>query len=643
MKVSYAWLQSFFDTPLPTVDVLVETANFKIAEIDGVEKVGEDSVIDIKILADRAAYMLSHRGVAREYSATLELKLKDRQIPVVSVTDAVAVPDVKLESELCRRYSARRVEGVNVGASPEWLVSALAGLGQRSINNIVDMANYIMFDIGQPLHAFDADKVVGNITVRLATPDDQFELLSRKLETNITEHRTMGFLNSTCLVIADDVGPLAVAGAKGGKRAEVTSATKNLILESANFNPSSVRKTSTRLNLRTDASKRFENDLTPDLTLEALENFSSLIAENQPDAKFGKISDTYSNPEQEQTVGIDPSLISARLGMQVPVGEQEKILIRMGLGVSKVGEMFSVTVPTYRRDLNIAEDFAEEIGRIWGYDKLPETLPKPVKPAVNKVYYYTEKVRNILRDAGFSEVYLYSLVPKGELEVQLPLAEDKKCYRTNLLWGLGNTLRHNRTRKSLLLGEEIKVFEFGDVFCGGEEEMHLAIAMEDKSTLDEACKKLETGLGGHLEEADPEDSQIISLEFSSSNSFAKEYVFNVAKLPEPESYDDLNISLTTEPAVFKQYSLYPHVSRDIAVWVPNETEAKMLEKMIGDNAGELLVKMSLFDTFTKDNRTSYAYRLVFQSLERTLTDVEVNKTMDKISGVLSGTPNFTVR
>jgi phenylalanyl-tRNA synthetase beta chain len=193
MKVSYKWLQSFFASPLPSAAVLVETANLKMVEVEGTEEVEGDTIIDLKILADRAAYMLSHQGVAREYSATLGISLKNREIPRVTPKSDVLAPVIRIESDLCRRYTARRVEFVEVGESPEWLKSALAKLGQRSINNIVDLANYVMFDIGQPLHAFDADKIVGSITVRLAKVGEKITTLdSREV-----------LLDETVLVIAD--------------------------------------------------------------------------------------------------------------------------------------------------------------------------------------------------------------------------------------------------------------------------------------------------------------------------------------------------------------------------------------------------------------------------------------------------------
>jgi len=614
MKISYKWLQTFFEQPLPPVDKLVETSNFKIVEVEGTEEIARDTIIDLKILADRAAYMLSHQGVAREFAATLDLKLKNRQITAVSPLKEVLAPKVNIDSELCRRYTARRVEGIRVRESPEWLKSSLTKLGQRSINNIVDLANFVMFDIGQPLHAFDADKVQGSVVIRLAKEGEIIETLDDRRVT----------LREQDLVIADDAGPIAIAGVKGGKRAGVTEATTNLLLESANFNPSSVRKTSTSLGLRTDASKRFENNLTADLCLEALENFSALITEAIPTAQFSAVTDIYPKPEETKKILINPNLISERLGMEVPRGEQGKILARMGLEPrivldSKDG-LISVKIPTYRRDLSIPEDFAEEIGRIWGYDKLPETLPAPVPVKVNKEYYYTEKVRNLLRDFGFSEVYLYSLVSKGELEVQLPLADDKKCYRHDLSEGLQKCLTANRPNLALLDATSIDIFEIGHVYEGSKEKLKLGIASTDNRRINEGLASI---------------ADLIGKAEIKNNVRELDWGEALDGLPEPNSYDDLGFELTKSITTFKQYSQYPFILRDIATWLPDLQTPPDAEKIIKSEGGEWLVRVNLFDQFSKNDKTSCAFRLVFQSMDRTLTDEDVNAVIARITKALT--------
>ena len=236
MKVSRNWLQNYVSKQIPKGEAFVDLLSLNIFEVEGYEKVGEDNeVFDVKVLPDRNAYCLSHRGIAREVAILIgaDYKVPEYLNTQVAVSNNVPLPEIKIESDICRKYLSRKINGITVTASPEWLKGGLETLGQRSINSIVDMTNYIMMDSGQPLHAFDADLVKGNITVRMARDGEMVTTLDNK-EVK---------LDSKTLVIADDEGVLAIAGVKGGNRAGVTLNTKNIILESANFKPAEIRKT----------------------------------------------------------------------------------------------------------------------------------------------------------------------------------------------------------------------------------------------------------------------------------------------------------------------------------------------------------------------------------------------------------------
>ena len=263
MKYSYTWLQEHLAQPLPSVEELARTITIKAFEVEGMEKFAatNDTVLDIKVLPDRAHDALAHRGMAREIAALFGSKRKEREMKTHERDEQVAAVRVEVEEkELCPRYIGVRVDGVEIGPSPEWLQTKLASIGQRSINNIVDLTNFILFDLGQPMHAFDAAKVVGGITVRLAKTGEQMTTLDGKALT----------LDGTELVIADDEGVLALAGVKGGKKAEVDSTTTAIIFECANFDATATRKTSTKHNIKTDASKRYENGMTSELAGEAI-------------------------------------------------------------------------------------------------------------------------------------------------------------------------------------------------------------------------------------------------------------------------------------------------------------------------------------------------------------------------------------
>jgi len=283
MLTSLKWLQTYFEQKLPEASRIADLLNFRAFEIDDIKAWDTDEILDVKVLADRACYALSHRGVAGEISVAGNIQQKVVKTKIVR-EEIEKKPEIEIKKPaLCPRYIGRRVENVKIGKSPEWLIERLESIGERSINNIVDAANFVMFDIGQPLHAFDADKIKGAIEVRLAKKGEKMTTLDNR-ETE---------LDSTVLIIADKEGPLAIGGVKGGKRAEVTDQTKNLILEAANFNASSVRLTSTALGLKTGAAKRFEANLSPFLADEAMAAFSSLIKDLSQNAKFGPVNDVY--------------------------------------------------------------------------------------------------------------------------------------------------------------------------------------------------------------------------------------------------------------------------------------------------------------------------------------------------------------
>ncbi len=620
MLVSYKWLQTYFASPLPAPEILGELLTMRAFEVDGMTSVGTDTVFDIKILPDRAHYCLSHRGIAGEISAILDLS---RTIPEQSayvVTDAVDQPVVQVLDEECGRYTARRITGVVVAHSPQWLVDRLSVLGQRSINIIVDATNFVMLDMGQPLHAFDADKLVGGITVRQARNGERITTLDGKDVA----------LNPSVLLIADDEGPLAIAGIKGGTRAQVDEHTKNIILESAYFKPSSTRKTSMTLQIRTDASKRFENDITPEYTPIAMEEVTALILANSPSAHPSTVLDIYPNPVQQTSLSVSLSTVNTRLGVEVPREDAVAILRRLCIGVEGTDDLLRLIIPFERLDLSIPEDIVEEIGRLYGYEKLEDQLPSTgVLPVVDKRNYYREKIRDILHDLGFSEVYLYSLAPEGNYEIELPLSEEKKFLRTELRSGLGQALLFN-TRNAPLLGlTQIKLFEFGNVFSEIGESCQLVIGAEDApghkgvtaiKAVEQALEELRRCFDKPIL-VESLDRKVPEIEFSFDDY--------ISSLPEPlqESVRyDIN-----RTAHFQKFSPYPFIARDIAMWVGAETTILDIESVLREQAGELLVRLTKFDEYKKDTRISYAFRLVFQSFDRTLTNEEVAVILEQVT------------
>jgi phenylalanyl-tRNA synthetase beta chain len=640
MKVLNTWLQNHIKEKIPDADKLSDLFTFHAFEVEGVDKLGDNFVLDVKILPDRAHYALSHLGIAREIAAITGLSLKHNDYQSVPTTIEKKLTVNIEEPQLCRRYVARRVENIKVKPSPDYMSLSLQAIGQRSINDVVDATNIVMFDIGQPLHAFDAEKVVGDITVRKAKAGEKITTLDGKEVS----------LEDWMLVIADEEGPLAIAGVKGGNRAAVTETTTSIIIESANFDPVAVRKTSTKVGIRNDSSKRFENELSPIEAEHGMAQMSAVIKTLNPDAVFGDIVDIYPNPVQPWQVRVSPEYVSKLLGVVVPESEMLEILRRMEIKTTKEGDELVLDIPYYRMDLKIPQDIAEEVGRIYGYEKIQAaTLPQPEKTPINKIFYWTEKIKDALIDLGFSEVYTYALTNEGDVEIQNPLASDKGFLRSSLRNGMEQALVFNSRNAPLLGLEEIKIFEIGNVFTKNEqEELHLAIGyFTTKSVKNKPKVSLE-----FVERLIGELNARLGVEWkgiieSSDAGIVFEANLNdrIEALPQPT---DIDIVIPQHTTMYKTVSVYPFAARDIAVFVPEGVSENDVLNVITHEAGTLLVKHSLFDVFHKQfpdglKKTSYAFRLVFQSHERTLTDIEINEIMQRITDTMNSKEGWQVR
>ncbi len=647
MLISRNWLQAYFKEELPSAEKLAELFTFHAFEVEGVDKTENDEILDLKILPDRAHYALSHLGIAREVSAITGMKMQREKIFPVPASKINKLSISITDNELCRRYMGRRANGVDVVESPAWLKERLESIGARSINSIVDATNFVMFDLGQPLHAFDADKVEGGIDVRLARKGEKIDLLPEKTVTVdgkvVYKERSLE-LKGNELVIADDKGPLALAGIKGGMRAVVTKDTKNIIIESANFNPANIRRTSTYFNVRNDSSKRFENEISSELAAEAMEKISSLIAKLSPEVVFGEVVDVYQKPTKFWSISTSSDEISSLLGVSISEGEITDILGRLDIKSERQGGFLVLTIPYWRLDITISKDIAEEVGRIYGYDKIkPASLPESKEFTINKVFYWSMKIKHILADLGYSEVYTYSLTSGGEVKILNPLASDKGYVRANLAEGLGKASELNIRNAALLGLSEIKIFEMGNVFTKGEKE-HLSLGLNhfsvkniknrDKLSADaiqRAVNKIAETIGVEIK-CEP----IIGTGATTAINLSE----IIEKLPEPKKWDiDTNIS----DVVYKPFSQYPFAVRDIAVFVPEGVKESEPLSIIDAMTGGLVVRIDLFDVFQKEGKTSYAFRLVFQSFEKTLTDAEINEVMEKITGAMSERNGWQVR
>lgn len=607
MKISYNWLK-WYIPECPPSEEMYDIFTYHLCEVEGIEKREDgDVVFDINILPNRAHDLLSHQGIARELASLLNIKYVDPtpkyKIPESNPTNL----KIKVDSDKCRRYMGRIVRNVKVGPSPDWVKAHLESIGQRSINNAVDAANIVMYDCGQPIHCFDLDKISGSLIIRMANEGEEITTLDNKQVK----------LKTIDLVIADEKNVLAIAGVKGGKIAEVDENTKNIIIEVANFDPVSVRKTGRGANIFTDALKRFENDLSPTLCDFAMLEMSALLVdiacpERPEGVEWEDAVDVYNNKQENRTLKFRKDKMSRMLGLDIKVEQIEDILTRYNLKSKNSDGVFEIDVPPMRLDLVIEEDMAEEIGRVLGYDKIENKIPQiDFKPKVNDTLAKISWARNKLLSEGYSEVMTYTFTNKGEVSV-MQSPSDKKFLRTNLSDGLKESLKLNKLNLPLLDLKEVKIFEIGNVFKKNKEEIHVAWNEKNEikeMSLSEYCKEV------------------------SSDVFAQGYPASL------RSYSQKNTS-----EVFSMWSVYPFIARDIAVWVGDDVTSDEVRNLIKDNAGELVIKgPNLFDQFKKDGKTSYAFRTVFQSHERTLTDEEINQIMTNISNKIKDKNGWQVR
>lgn len=677
MIFSYNWLQSFFSKKLPKPEKLAEILTMASFEVSEVEKIGNDFILDIDILSNRATDCFSHLGIAREYAALLDYRFKIKDYKLKEDKNLKAKDFIKIEvkdKKACPRYSARVITDVKVGPSPKWLKERLEVCGLQSINNIVDLANYTMLETGQPLHAFDAEKITGEkIIVRLARKGEKISALDGKKYE----------LNNNILLIADQKEPLAIAGIKGGKKAEIDKNTKTIILESANFNPIVIAKSSKKLNLRTDASLRFEHGIDPNLTESAVNRVASLITEIAKGKVAKGLIDFYPKKVSAKKIKLDLNYVNSLIGVKIPEKEIKNILERLGFKTKKIkAQLIEVTVPTFRLDISLPEDLIEEIARIHGYNNVVPISPMAtlIPPVKNLDIFWEDMAKNILKDTGFTEVYSYSFIGgrennifnfKNIIEVENPLSADYQYLRPSLIPNLLNDVAKNQKFQ-----KEIKIFELGKIFTlrqnqgkDGEKRM-LSVLMsgdkffEAKGTIDLLFNKLGIAKVWYDEfKPTPEESKI-SLWVQKRCAEIKVNQEEIGFLGEisPKILERLKIAgkvvafdldfeklsrLSSEEHEFRPISSYPAAIQDIAVLVPGDVLVDEILNKIQIAGGNLVRDVDLFDIYEgeelPEGKKNLAFHIIYQAEDRTLSSEEINKIHKKIISSLEENPEWQVR
>ena len=640
---------------------------------DVVEVLGlNDYILDLSITPNRAD-ALSMRGLTYELGALYNNKVDFKDVEKEENYEATSL-QVAIESDSCRNYVGQVVKNVEVKSSPLWLQTRLMNSGIRPINNIVDITNYVLLEFGQPMHAFDKDLVGDKIVVRDAKEGEVLETLDgeeRKLQT-------------TDLVITDGTRAIALGGVMGGKNTEVSEETKNIILESAYFNPTSVRRTSAAHGLRSDSSARFEKGIDPNMQKAALARAVELILELCPNAVV-ESSVGIVNKEEEKVVEITTSYINNYLGITLSTEEIVAILEGLSFIVEVTGENLVVKVPTRRPDISIKQDLVEEVIRIYGYDNLASTLPKFSKTTKGGLTYSQRMVRDlraVYASLGFNDTINYSLVSEEEatqytledhhkVRLLMPMTETHSTLRQSLVPGLLNTVQYNVARKQ----KDLKLLEIGRVFFGSgddniqpTETLYLSAALtgEERATkwLKESSLLDFFAAKGYLEvvfERLGLDEKVTykksTLEGMHPGRFAEVYLGEkrIGFIGEvhPQVADKLGLNTTyvfeinldeviSESKVkpkYEEVTKYPEITRDIAMLVDVKDEYQNIYNVIESVNSKLITKVELFDLYVGAEllvgKKSLALTITYSDKQKTLTDEEVTAVHDKVLSALT--------
>lgn len=589
------------------------------------EFIKSDSILELEITPNRGD-CLSHIGLAREIAALEASAIKKEPISLKMSPDRVAdAITVEIENTNdCPHYFARFLSNIKIGPSPKWLQKRLIACGATPINNIVDVSNYIMLDLGQPLHAFDADKINdGKIIVRRA-----------KNKENITTLDGKEFaLSKDNLVIADKNKAIAIAGIMGGLNSEITAQTKNIIIEAAEFDPKVTRKSAKSLNLTTEASYRFERGIDSGGVQYAIDKAAKLMKEVAGGEIYSGIVKAGETTFHLYNDEIEYKKINNLLGFSLSESEIDHILKSLGF---LIDDSHFIT-PGWRHDIECWQDLAEEIARIYGYNKIkPLALSKITSPK-KSYYYFKENLKDHLADLGFSEVYNYSYLslddlkilnsnPKELLEIKNPMQPENKYLRNSLVPGILKTIAKNS------FFDNIAIFEIGNVFTKTREKTNLIIASCGKQSaqFSEMIDKFTANFGVNsniLKTQVFKDKNLSEIKIRKPDVMLTE--IDIENLEKYAKYNlgDLNLRISKDKIVYRPISRYPSVTRDLAFIVSTTTKPEDFVKDIYA-VSELINRVELFDTFTSDkfgaDRKNLAFHIFLQAPDRTLKDNEVN-------------------
>jgi phenylalanyl-tRNA synthetase beta chain len=666
MRVPIDWLKELVDFKVGP-DKLAE-----MLTMGGLETVLEPgNILEIDIIPNRSDCW-SVRGVAREVAALTKSRVASHESKVKEMekkAGQVLKVDVR-DKDLCPHYMARVIENVKIKESPKWLVERLENAGIRCINNVVDVTNYLLLELGQPMHAFDADLIAEHtIVVRRARPEEKIKTLDGQ------EHA----LEHDMLVIADTEKAIALGGVMGGSNSEVSETTTTIILESAFFDPVSIHKTSKLLKIRSESSVRFEHGVDWNAVEEAVDRGAAMIAELSGGSVLkGKI-DVKAKERHPKVVALRTERVNKLLGTNLSKTQMHEILKRLGFDI----QGHKVLIPLFREaDIYREIDLIEEIARIHGYGKIEATMPSTAFPGkgIDHEDIFRNKVREIMTGCGLIETQTYSMIGPKDFEktglevgqaikVANPMNIEESCMRTMLLPSLLNVLQHNLNRQL----ENVFVFEVGKIYLPLQESDDSNRRLPQEKWM--LCAAA-TG-SPFMSELDKGEVDYSYLKGIVENLFASvglsDYTFEESghHLLQPgrgAATSDLGILGELHPEISKNYGFdkrvcffeidldalfkllkkdkryrplpkFPSVSRDIAMFVPEDVRNQMIVDLIKEEGGNLVEGVYLFDKY----KDSLAYRIVYRNPEKTLTDEEVNTKHDKIVKAVVSKLNVRIR
>jgi len=650
MKVTYQWLKEFVDITETPQQLGARFTNLGMA-VDALEQHGEDWLFELDVASNRPD-CLSHLGVAREAAAAYGLPLKHPKFELHEADKRAAdVFSISIvDPDLCARYCGRYIEGVTIGPAPEWLKNRLESIGVRSINNVADITNYVMLELGQPLHAFDADTLGGQeIIVRRGYFDEKITTLDGVERP----------LNPSMLVIADAHKAVAVAGVMGGAETEISPATKNVLLESANFAPLSIRKTSRGLGLLSEASYRFERGVDVEMARYACDRAATLIQSLAGGTIYRDVIDVYPVPRRTLTAKLQRNRIAAFLGTPVEDAVVERIFERLGFTVERTRDGWSVEAPSHRIDVIGEVDLLEEIARHYGFDKFPTTLPKWAGHGAALPQESSERVlRNELAATGYTEIV--PMVFSDEVTerkfrpdvepVRLlnPMAENEAVLRTSQIPGMLRTIQWNLYHHGI---RDLQLYEIGKVYWQGGERRALILAATGalrKKNVHEGGREfsffdLKGDVENLLEAFDLDltlQSDSIPPYYHPGRTIRSADLITIGEL-HPDYADeykfrhrvylaeiDVEMLLSSrERRAIRAIPKLPSIRRDFSLILDQSTPYADVERAVRSVSIPELVHIEPFDRMETgpfpESKYALAISLTYQSTSRTLTDDEV--------------------